>query len=110
MSYIIRKVGREIDHDWRYAEPACHFNQAQPDGRLLVRLPKLGDMDSTARLCHICVMPGERVVCDQTLVEFDCNKLTAELPSPCEAIIEQILVSIWQTLEIGEPLLVLKPI
>lgn len=110
MSWMARDVGREIDHDWRYQEPACHFAEAQPDGCLLIQLPKLGDMDFVGEIVWMAVQPGQQVLKDQTLFEIDCLKLCVELPSPCDAIVEQVLVSRGQRIPIGEPLVVLRPV
>lgn len=105
-----KRLGQELNPHWRFDFDGCHFDELQPDGSLLMRMRLLGDMDDTAVVCWLPLQTGQVVQAGQALAEFDCCKLTAELLSPCQAHVVQVLVSLYQKVPVGEPLWVLLPI
>ncbi|MBN2591539.1 MAG: 2-oxo acid dehydrogenase subunit E2 [Sedimentisphaerales bacterium] len=72
-----------------------------------VRLPQLGQtmVEGTVVNCSISV--GDEVKKGDIIFEIETDKATLELESPDEGFVKNILVSIEQSIRVGEPLLVL---
>ncbi len=70
-----------------------------------VELPALAENIESASVLSILVSVGDQVEMDQTLIEFETDKATVELPSPCAGRITSIQVSEGDDVQIGATLL-----
>jgi pyruvate dehydrogenase E2 component (dihydrolipoamide acetyltransferase) len=69
-----------------------------------VNLPALGESVTEGTVTRWLKNVGDRVEVDEPLVEVSTDKVDTEIPSPIAGIIEAILVSEDETVEVGTPL------
>ncbi len=70
----------------------------------IVKMPQLGESVTEGTILKWMKEPGEAVRLDDPLCEIETEKVTAELPSPFEGIMGEILVPQGETVEVGTPL------
>jgi 2-oxoglutarate dehydrogenase E2 component (dihydrolipoamide succinyltransferase) len=76
---------------------------------ITVELPALGESVLEGTVARWLVKEGDRVAMDQPLVEVTTDKVDAEIPSPATGVVQQIMVSEGQTVEIGSELARIDP-
>lgn len=69
-----------------------------------VTMPQLGESVTEGTILSWLKQPGEPVALDDSLCEIETEKVTAELPSPYEGVMGEILVPQGETVEVGAPL------
>jgi len=67
----------------------------------VVKMPQLGESVTEGTILKWMKEPGEAVRLDDPLCEIETEKVTAELPSPFEGTMGQILVPQGETVESG---------
>ena len=72
-----------------------------------LRVPSLGESVVEGTVARWLVAEGDRVSLDQALVELTTDKVDVEIPSPCEGVIQKILVAVDDTVEVGAELLLI---
>ncbi|MEI5909010.1 dihydrolipoamide acetyltransferase family protein [Bacillus spongiae] len=73
-----------------------------------VKLNDIGEGMTEAHISHYFVKPGDVVVADQPLVEVQTDKMTAEIPSPINGIIQKLLVSTGKTVPVGTTIITIS--
>ncbi|MBX3095171.1 MAG: 2-oxo acid dehydrogenase subunit E2 [Cryobacterium sp.] len=68
-------------------------------------LPDPGEGLTEAEIVDWKVAPGDTVTINQVLVEIETAKSLVELPSPFEGVVEALLVSVGDTVEVGAPII-----
>jgi 2-oxoglutarate dehydrogenase E2 component (dihydrolipoamide succinyltransferase) len=74
-----------------------------------VELPSLGESVVEGTVARWLVAEGEMVEVDQPIVEVTTDKVDAEIPAPCAGMIEQILASEGDVVEVGAVLARIDP-
>lgn len=74
-----------------------------------VELPQLGESVVEGTIARWLVGPGDAVKQDQPLVEVTTDKVDAEIPSPADGVIEEILVAEGETVAVGTALARIAP-
>src|SRR5215213_3302453 len=69
-----------------------------------VQMPALGESVTEGTVTRWLKQIGDRVEVDEPLLEVSTDKVDTEIPSPVAGILEQILVSEDETVEIGAQL------
>ena len=69
-----------------------------------VTMPQLGESVTEGTVLAWLKQPGDPVRLDDPLCEIETEKVTAELPSPFEGTMGEILVPEGETVNVGEPL------
>jgi 2-oxoisovalerate dehydrogenase E2 component (dihydrolipoyl transacylase) len=69
-----------------------------------VTMPQLGESVTEGTILSWLKQPGDPVALDDSLCEIETEKVTAELPSPYEGVMGEILVPQGETVEVGAPL------
>src|SRR4051812_3237788 len=69
-----------------------------------VNLPALGESVTEGTVTRWLKQIGDRVEVDEPLLEVSTDKVDTEIPSPVAGVLEQILVSEDETVEIGAQL------
>ncbi len=69
-----------------------------------VTMPQLGESVTEGTILAWLKRPGDAVRLDDPLCEIETEKVTAELPSPFEGTMGEILVVEGETVNVGEPL------
>ncbi|MCC6382944.1 MAG: 2-oxo acid dehydrogenase subunit E2 [Dehalococcoidia bacterium] len=69
-----------------------------------VTMPQLGESVTEGTILSWLKQPGDPVHLDDPLCEIETEKVTAELPSPLEGTMGEILVSEGETVLVGAPL------
>ncbi|MCW4384516.1 2-oxoglutarate dehydrogenase, E2 component, dihydrolipoamide succinyltransferase [Salinibacterium sp. SYSU T00001] len=69
-----------------------------------VNLPALGESVTEGTVTRWLKNVGDRVEVDEPLLEVSTDKVDTEIPSPIAGVIEEILVSEDETVEVGAPL------
>ncbi|MBI5947894.1 MAG: 2-oxo acid dehydrogenase subunit E2 [Chloroflexi bacterium] len=69
-----------------------------------VTMPQLGESVTEGTILAWLKKPGDPVLLDDPLCEIETEKVTAELPSPFEGVMGEILVPEGETVNVGEPL------
>lgn len=72
-----------------------------------VKLHDIGEGMTEGEILTYFVKVGDRVQSDQPLVEVQTDKMTAELPSPAEGIVKEILVNEGVNVTVGTTLLLI---
>ena len=72
-----------------------------------LRVPSLGESVVEGTVARWLVAEGDRVSLDQALVELTTDKVDVEIPSPCEGVIQKILVAVDDTVKVGAELLLI---
>ncbi|MGP4071085.1 dihydrolipoamide acetyltransferase family protein [Piscibacillus sp. B03] len=75
---------------------------------LEVKLHDIGEGMTEGEIVHYLVKEGDTVKTDQPLVEVQTDKMVAELPSPGEGTIKEIVVSEGKTVQVGTTLLLIE--
>lgn len=70
----------------------------------IVTMPQLGESVTEGTILQWLKQPGDPVALDDSLCEIETEKVTAELPSPFEGTMGEILVPQGETVQVGEPL------
>lgn len=70
----------------------------------IVKMPQLGESVAEGTIVAWMKAPGDRIELDEPLCEIETEKVTAELPSPFEGTMGEILVPQGETVEVGTPL------
>ena len=68
-----------------------------------VRVPDLGDSENVD-VVEILVAPGDRVSVDDSLITLESDKATMEVPSPVAGTVREILVSLNDSVNEGDPI------
>jgi 2-oxoglutarate dehydrogenase E2 component (dihydrolipoamide succinyltransferase) len=74
-----------------------------------VELPQLGESVVEGTIARWLVGPGDAVKQDQPLVEVTTDKVDAEIPSPADGVVEEILVAEGETVAVGTALARIAP-
>jgi 2-oxoglutarate dehydrogenase E2 component (dihydrolipoamide succinyltransferase) len=74
-----------------------------------VKLPALGESVVEGTVSRWLVEVGDRVAVDQPLCEVTTDKVDAEIPAPVAGVVEALLVSEEDVVEVGAELLTLRP-
>jgi 2-oxoisovalerate dehydrogenase E2 component (dihydrolipoyl transacylase) len=69
-----------------------------------VTMPQLGESVTEGTILSWLKQPGDPVALDDSLCEIETEKVTAELPSPYEGVMGEILVPQGETVDVGAPL------
>ncbi|CAM3565761.1 dihydrolipoamide acetyltransferase family protein [Marinicrinis lubricantis] len=80
-----------------------HSNQVKP-----IVVPKLAESVVNATIAKWIKKPGDSVQLYEPICELITDKVTAELPSTEEGVIEEILVEEGQTVDVGAPVCTIK--
>ncbi len=72
-----------------------------------LRVPSLGESVVEGTVSRWLVAEGDLVSLDQGLVELTTDKVDVEIPSPCAGVIQKILVSVDDTVEVGAELVLI---
>ncbi|MBM7643859.1 pyruvate dehydrogenase E2 component (dihydrolipoamide acetyltransferase) [Scopulibacillus daqui] len=72
-----------------------------------VKLHDIGEGMTEGEVIHLFVKVGDQVKVDQPLVEVQTDKVTAELPSPAEGTVKEILVNRGDVIEVGSTMVVI---
>ena len=73
-----------------------------------VKLPELSDGIETADVLEVLVSAGDQVSKDDTVIEVETDKATAEIPSPQAGRVAEVLVKAGQTVKVGETLITIE--
>src|SRR5689334_19936863 len=73
-----------------------------------VRVPDIGDF-SDVPIIEIFVAPGDTVAPEDPLVTLESDKATMDVPSPQEGVVQELKVSVGDTVSEGSVLLTLVP-
>ena len=73
-----------------------------------VTMPQLGESVTEGTVLHWLKQPGDRIELDEPLCEIETEKVAAELPSPFEGVLGEILVPEGETVEVDAPLCVIE--
>lgn len=65
-------------------------------------MPKLGETVIDGVIVRWLKQPGDRVELDEPLVEVDSDKVSAEIPSPAQGILKEIIAVEGTTVPVGE--------
>src|SRR6476646_760793 len=72
-------------------------------------MPQMGVSVSEGTITKWLKQAGEQIAADEPLLEISTDKVDTEVPSPGEGIVQQILVSEGETVEVGMKLAVIAP-
>ncbi|GAA0465865.1 dihydrolipoamide acetyltransferase family protein [Alkalibacillus silvisoli] len=75
---------------------------------LEVKLHDIGEGMTEGEIVHYFVKEGDTVTTDQPLVEVQTDKMVAELPSPGNGEIHEILIPIGETVQVGTTLIYIE--
>ncbi|MET3696448.1 pyruvate dehydrogenase E2 component (dihydrolipoamide acetyltransferase) [Bacillus oleivorans] len=75
---------------------------------LEVKLHDIGEGMTEGEIIHYFVKPGDHVKSDQPLVEVQTDKMVAELPSPADGIVKEIIVEPGTTVTVGTTLILIE--
>lgn len=67
----------------------------------IVTMPQLGESVTEGTILKWLKQPGDSVALDESLCEIETEKVTAELPSPYEGTMGEILVPQGETVQVG---------
>src|SRR6266540_2826938 len=70
-------------------------------------MPQLGESDVEGTVLKWLKQPGEHVKSEEPLVEVETEKVNAEIPSPFEGTLTQILVAEGETVPVGAELAII---
>ncbi|MBC7772907.1 MAG: 2-oxo acid dehydrogenase subunit E2 [Pyrinomonadaceae bacterium] len=79
----------------------AHHKSTDPD---IFILPDVGEGVHEAELIKWCVVVGQSVEENQTLVELNTDKALVEIPSPRPGVISQLHGTVGEILKVGNPL------
>jgi len=71
------------------------------------KLPNIGEGVSEADIAEISVNVGDVIVAGQTVMELETEKAVVDLPCDVAGVVESVLVKDGDTIEVGQPLLVI---
>lgn len=71
---------------------------------ITVKMPQLGESVTEGTIGSWLVQPGQRVSKYDSLVEVITDKVTAEVPSPAEGTVLEILAAEGERLNVGQPI------
>ncbi|MCI0651601.1 MAG: 2-oxo acid dehydrogenase subunit E2 [Planctomycetes bacterium] len=66
-----------------------------------IRMPQMGESIAEGTLTRWFKKPGDRVKRDEPLFEISTDKVDAEIPSPADGVLEEILVAEGTTVEVN---------
>jgi dihydrolipoamide dehydrogenase len=66
----------------------------------VVRVPDIGDFEDV-EIIEVHVRPGDSVVAEDPLITLESDKAAMEVPSPAAGVIEEVLVSVGDTVSEG---------
>ncbi len=70
-----------------------------------IRLPDLGDGIDSGDVLDILINEGDQIAKDQGIVELETDKATVEVPCTVAGKVTKVLVTMGQTVKVGEPLI-----
>jgi pyruvate dehydrogenase E2 component (dihydrolipoamide acetyltransferase) len=73
-----------------------------------VKLPDLGENIESGDVISVLVAPGDTVSQDQPVIELETDKAVIEVPCPRAGVVEQVLVQVGDTAEVGQAILALS--
>ena len=68
-------------------------------------LPDVGEGLTEAEMVSWLVAPGDHVTINQTICEIETAKSIVELPCPFEGEVDELLVQVGDTVEVGTPII-----
>jgi pyruvate dehydrogenase E2 component (dihydrolipoamide acetyltransferase) len=72
-----------------------------------IKLPELGENIAGAQVLSVLVSPGDRIEKDQTIIEIETDKATAEVPSEMAGVVREIKVKEGDQIKVGQAILVI---
>ena len=72
-----------------------------------IKLPELGENIAGAQVLSVLVSAGDRIEKDQTIIEIETDKATAEVPSETAGVIREVKVKEGDQIKIGQTILVI---
>lgn len=72
------------------------------------KLPEVGENISSGTIVNIFVNPGDTVKKDQDLLEFETDKASLPVPSPCAGTIKEIMVKAGDKAKIGQVVMLIE--
>jgi pyruvate dehydrogenase E2 component (dihydrolipoamide acetyltransferase) len=73
-----------------------------------IKLPELGEGIESAQVLSVLVSAGDTVKKDQTVIEVETEKATAEVPSDFAGTVKSVSVKEGDTIQVGQVLVVLE--
>jgi pyruvate dehydrogenase E2 component (dihydrolipoamide acetyltransferase) len=73
------------------------------------KLPELGENIKSADITNVLVHEGDVIAANDSVVELETEKAVVELPCPHAGRISKILVKKGDSVEVGQPLLIIEP-
>jgi len=77
--------------------------------RIEVPMPQMGESIAEGTVSKWLKQVGEMVRRDEAILEISTDKVDAEIPSPAEGVLVEILVREGETVEVGTPVAVIDP-
>lgn len=72
-----------------------------------VKLHDIGEGMTEGEILNYFVKEGDKVKADDPLVEVQTDKMVAEIPSPADGVIKEIVIPVGETVEVGTTLIYL---
>lgn len=70
---------------------------------MIVVLPKLAETTDVVVVVDVMVAVGDRVSAGDPLVSVETDKVTVEVPSPRDGVVQTVFVSLDDEVRTGEP-------
>jgi len=67
-----------------------------------IKVPPLGESVTEASIAKLYKKPGDAVKMDELLIELETDKVTLEINSPADGVIENFLIAEGDTVEVGQ--------
>lgn len=74
---------------------------------VVVTMPQLGETVTEGTILRWMKQPGDTIAVDEVLVEISTDKVDTEIPSPAAGVLQELLVSEGETVEVGTELCVI---
>src|SRR5215213_4889585 len=90
--------------------PVSSDHTAQARGKSAmtsITMPQLGESVAEGTIGKWLKAPGERIERDEPLVEVITDKVTAEIPSPVEGVVERLVIEEGQTVAVGSEIAII---
>lgn len=69
------------------------------------KLPEVGENIESGTIANIAISVGDTITKNQTLLEFETDKASLEVPAPCDGTVKKILIKDGDTVNIGQVIL-----
>ena len=77
---------------------------ADDESLVAITMPQMGESVREGVVLEWVRKPGDFVDADETVVEISTDKVDAEVPSPAAGVLEEVLVSVGDTVTVGQEL------